>query len=202
MNTVLLTLAVLLVILVLLLAVPIELVFDVTRIDRFSTNVKVKWLFGLIRFSVNKPDTSAAQPKETTKAETMIKTKQQKTTTSSSNLIAALKQSAFRRRVYRFVKDLLRATHSRDIFLRLRIGLGDPADTGRLWIFLGPVAAIAANAGDAVIRIEPEFINPTFEIDGRGAFRLMPLEFITLVIAFMLSPTTLRAWRTLRRGSY
>lgn len=202
MNTVLLSLAVLLVILVLLLAVPVELVFAIKRSDEISTNVKVKWLFGLIRFSVNKPGTSAAQPKKTTKADTMIKTKQQKTTTSSSNLIVALKQSAFRRRVYRFVKDLLRATHSRDIFLRLRIGLGDPADTGRLWIFLGPMAAIAANTGDAVIRIEPEFINPAFEIDGRGAFRLMPLEFIALVIAFMLSPSTLRAWRTLRRGNH
>jgi hypothetical protein len=188
MNAVLTSLVILLVTLIVLLAVPIELAFDVKRIDRTYTRVKIRWLFGLIRFSINRPGTGAENLEEKSKARAITKTKKQQSTIPSSNLIGTIKQSAFRRRVYRFVRNLLRLTHSHDIYFRLRIGLGDAANTGRLWIFLGPISALAANTSNAEIRIEPEFINTAFEFDGRGAFRLMPLEFITLLITFLLPP--------------
>jgi hypothetical protein len=96
---------------------------------------------------------------------------------------------------------LLRATHARNLYLRLRIGLGDPADTGRLWAIIGPIAGLAQNLRSAMVRIEPEFMDPVFEVESRGQFRLLPIQLIALTAAFVLSPTMLRAWWLLRRGS-
>ena len=96
---------------------------------------------------------------------------------------------------------MLRATHGRDLFLRLRIGLGDPADTGRLWAVVGPVAGLAQNLRSAVVRIEPEFMDPVFEVESHGQFRLVPIQLIALTAAFVLSPTMLRVWRQLRQES-
>ena len=47
-------------------------------------------------------------------------------------MLAVVRQSGFRRRLYRLVKDLVRAAHLQRLRLRIRLGLGDPADTGRL----------------------------------------------------------------------
>ena len=96
---------------------------------------------------------------------------------------------------------MLRATHARNLFLRLRIGLGDPADTGRLWAVIGPIAGMAQNFRSAALRIEPEFMDPAFEVESHGQFRLVPIQFIAMTAAFMLSPTMLRAWRHLLGGN-
>ncbi|MDX1813007.1 MAG: DUF2953 domain-containing protein, partial [Gammaproteobacteria bacterium] len=111
-----------------------------------------------------------------------------------------LKQSAFRSRLFKFIKDVLRATHLHDLKLRIRIGLGDPADTGQAWAFFGPLAAMAANVRKAEVRIEPEFMDSVFEIYSYGRFHLVPFEFIALTIAFALSPPSLRAWRSMRQA--
>ena len=84
--------------------------------------------------------------------------------------------------------------------MRARLGLGDPAETGRLWALLGPLNAAARNLARIDLQIEPEFLDPVFEFDARGACRLVPLRFLALAAAFLLSPATLRAWRTAGTG--
>ena len=116
---------------------------------------------------------------------------------SGLNFIGVLKQAAFRRRAYRFVTDLLRATHLHDLQLWARLGLGDPADTGRLWVVVGPLSAAAQHVRSAHVHIEPEFMEPVFELRAAGRLRLIPLQFLGLLVAFALSPPSIRAWRTL-----
>ena len=135
------------------------------------------------------------------KKKLQVKTKKRKQFGNVRNIIALLKQSAFSRRFIRFIKDILRATHARDLYLRLRIGLGDPADTGRLWGLLGPIAGILTNLRPAEVRIEPEFTDPVLEVESHGEFHLIPLQFIGLATAFVVSPATLNAWFTLRRSN-
>ena len=118
---------------------------------------------------------------------------------SAGGLFLLLKQRSFRRRVYKFVRDMSRATHARNLFFRLRVGVGDPADTGRLWAIIGPVAGMMQNLRSVAVHIEPEFMDPVFEVESHGQFRFVPIQLITLTAAFMLSPTMLRAWRRLRR---
>lgn len=206
MSSILTGIAILSGLLVLLLAIPIDLAFKINRIQQISGHVSIRWLFGLVGFRINIPDT--AKTGKTTTSNHLKNRKSHKIKSSAvkkqqlnaPRFFSALKQSAFRRRFIRFIKDLLRAAHTHELFFCFRIGLGDPADTGQLWALLGPVAAIAANIRSAVVRIEPEFINPAFEMQSHGKFRLIPIQFIALVIAFALSPPSIRVWRSLRQN--
>ena len=199
MGAALLIVAVLFGLLVLALAVPIDVAFRFEGIEAFRGQIKIRWLFGLVRFRFTLP--GAAQPKppkpepEPRAAEVP---KKPKARGRRANVLAALRQAAFRRRAYRFIKDLVRAAHAHRLYLRLRLGLGDPADTGRLWAFVGPLSALAQNFPNAEVRIEPEFMDPVCEFEAHGRFVLIPLQFIALAIAFALSPPSIRAWRTLK----
>ena len=185
-----------------LLAVPIDLAFNIDRTNQTQGEVKVRWLFGLLRYSVNIPDNEKPRKlKKKNRTKTQTKTKNPASPKSSLNVLALLKQPAFRQRLIKFLKDLLRASHYRDLFLRLRIGLDDPADTGQLWALMGPIAVMASSMRSASVHIEPEFMDPVFEVQSHGKFRFIPLEFIVLAIGFALSPPSLRAWRSLRHSN-
>ena len=197
MTAILLSIAILLALLLGLLAVPVKVAFRIDRIHETTGHVNFGWLFGLVRFRIAIPgtvDTESQRKRRPAK-------KQQKKIGNPRGVFVLLKQPAFRQRTIRFIKNVLRAVHPRDLYLRLRIGLGDPADTGRLWVILGPAAGIAANLRGAEVRIEPEFMDPALEVESHGEFRLVPLQFIALTIVFVLSLTTLRAYRTLRQSS-
>jgi len=184
---------------VLLFAVPVAVAFQFRGIKAFTGQVTIRWLFGLVRFRIRVPDVSVfrTQKKKTAAHATRPNAKVRKRR-AGANVLSVLKQTAFRDRALRLVRDLLRAAHLHQLHLRMRVGLGDPADTGRLWALVGPLSAAAQNLRVMEIRIEPEFIDPVFEFETRGRFRLIPLQFLGLAIAFVLSPPSLRAWRTLR----
>ena len=111
------------------------------------------------------------------------------------SIFRALRQTAFRRRIILFIHDLWHAVHKRDISLRLRVGLGDPADTGQLWAMLGPVAGMLADTQAASIEIEPEFFDATLELDSSGDIRFIPLQMIYLTVGLLLSPPV---WRGIK----
>lgn len=201
MGVALLVIAVLLGLVVLLLAVPADVAFHFRRIEAFAGEIAVRWLFGLVRFRINVPRAARPKPSKPVPKRKAAETRQKpKARGRGPEVFAVLRQAAFRRRVYRFVKDLVRAAHARDLYLRLRLGLGDAADTGRLWAFVGPLSALAQNVPNAEVRVEPEFVDPVFEFEASGRVLLIPLQFVALAIAFALSPSSIRAWRTLRRG--
>ena len=185
-----------LLLLLFLLAVPVTVAFRVERIEKINGQVSFQWLFGLVRFRIGIP---GAEPRH--KRTLAKRTGKRWSGNDARGVLALLKQSAFRRRAVQFIKDVLSAAHTRDLYLRLRIGLGDPADTGRLWAVLGPLAGIAASLRSGEVRIEPEFMDSVLEVRSHGEFRLIPLQFIALAASFAVSPATLRAWRTLRRSN-
>jgi len=185
---------------VLLLAVPVAVAFRFHGVEAFAGQVTIRWLFGLVRFRIAVPDVSKSRPRKKKEIETHATRPNAKAPKrrAGANVLAVLRQSAFRARVLRFVRDLLRAAHLHQLHLQMRVGLGDPAETGRLWALVGPLSAAARNLRAMEIRIEPEFIDPVFEFEMRGQFRLIPLQFLALAIAFVLSPPSMRAWCTLR----
>lgn len=200
MAAVALTLGLLLAFLVALLAVPLTVAFSVHRVEQTRGEIRFRWLFGLVRFRLRFPrdgeDRSQGAPAPARRAKSSRRAKRKGRAVAMLSLI---RESAFRQRIHRFIRDMFRATHPRDLFLRLRIGLGDPADTGLLWALVGPVAGMAQNVASAVVRIEPDFIDPAFEVEGHGRFRLVPIQFIATTLTFLLSPTMLRAWWRLAR---
>ena len=117
-----------------------------------------------------------------------------------AQLVAVLRQPAFRRRVLRLVTALVRVAHVSRLRLRVRLGLGDPADTGRLWAVVGPLSAVSHGLPGADVSIVPEFVEPALELRARGRLRVIPLQVLALAFSFALSPASFRAFRTLRSG--
>jgi len=200
-SSIALTLGLLPVLLIVLLAVPLTVMFSIRRIEETQGQVRFLWLFGLVRFQLRFPGVAKACSRPApAPAKKAISPRPGRKQVSAGRLFSLIWTPACRRRVHKFIRDMWRATHPRDLFLRLRIGLGDPADTGRLWAIVGPIAGMAGNLRSAEVRLEPEFIDPAFEVEGHGQFRLVPVQFIAMTVAFMLSPIMLRAWWRLYRG--
>ena len=178
--------------LLLLLAVPIELAFRCRGIDDLDAQLRLGWLFGLVHLDL--PRRGARRPGHRKVAKPPAKTRN----SARAKGLGLLRQEAFRRRAWRLLQDLLRALHVHDLALRLRLGLGDPADTGRLWAFVGPLGAALRPRRNVRLDLQPEFGDAVLDFDARGRLTLVPLQFLILAAAFALSPPSIRAWRTLR----
>jgi len=99
----------------------------------------------------------------------------------------------------RFVREVWRAFRKRDLQLHIRVGLGDPADTGQLWAMFGPLSGLLSTLEDASVELEPDFVDAVFELDSRGKVSVIPLRLIYLVLGLLLSPPFWRGMRRMRR---
>lgn len=183
---------------VLLLAVPVGAAFRVQGIDDLQGWFTVRWLFGLVRLEWRLPGASAnaRRTQRARRSRALAARVGRGARGSPDDALGWLRNAGVRRRVVRLVADLLGAVRVHDLRLHLRCGLGDPADTGRLWAVLGPCSVVAGGFQRADIRIEPEFAEAMFEFDAGGRCELVPLRLLLPAITFALSPAMLRAWRT------
>ena len=177
-----------------LLVIPLSLSFSISQNQQLQGYAQIRWLFGLVKFQTHFPGETKA-PKHKKSSPTK-KSKPHKPGNNGRNFVGLFKQQQFRQHIIKFIKNMLRASHAKDLYLRLRIGLGDPADTGMLWAMMGPVSGMFKNLQGMTVTIEPEFIDAVLEIESHGRFKFIPLQFIALMMAFTLSPVTIRAWRT------
>lgn len=177
-----------LLLLIALLAIPVTLSFKMTWQQNFQSDVRLLWLFGLVRARI--PITPTSSPKENKPAKKGHHPK--RFSSKKQNAFSVVKQKAFRQRMSRFIRELWHSIQKKDVNLRLRIGLGDPADTGQLWAFVGPVTGMLSNVPETSINIEPDFYDSTFEMDSSGNIRLIPLQLIYLAAGLLLSPPV---WR-------
>ena len=169
-----------------ILAVPITLKFQMSWKQSYQGNIKLRWLFGLVSVQLSpfKSETSSQDGEELEQIITLIEQSHRK----KRNAFALIRQKSFRQRVIKFISDIWHAIQKRDVNLRVCIGLGDPADTGQLWAFIGPVAGMLSNAKEVLIEIEPDFFDANFELDSAGSIRIIPLQLIYLTIGLLLSP--------------
>lgn len=182
-------LLVFLTLLVVLLAIPLTLTFRVSFKNTLkSGDIKVGWLFGLLR--VNVPTKKILSP---TQPQAGFKPKKLKKTSKKKKHLSDFMETKFLFRAISFIQDMWRAIHKEDINARIRIGLGDPADTGQLWAVVGPTAGLLHSVPNVTIHIEPEFYKTTFEADGSGKIRIIPVYIIYLLAGFLLSPSVWRA---------
>ncbi len=191
--------ALFMVLLVGLLAIPITLDFKFAWHQALEQNVRVRWAFGLVDVRIPSADGRDESKKRAVPSEK--KRRKAQSSGGPRHVFAAIKDGRFRRRILRFARDLWQAVRKQSIFLRFRIGLGDPADTGRLWSVIGPIAGMLSAVRDATIQIEPEFFDPTFEVDSSGSIRLVPLYILGLVLGLLLSPSVWRGVKILRGGT-
>ncbi len=182
-------------VLIALLAIPVSLRFQVSWPDGESNDIELSWAFGLVRKHI-RPSEAESDTSEIVEREPRKKRSKSRGR-SDFSAIRALRQREFRRRIGRFISDVWCAVHKEDVQLRLRIGLGDPAATGELWAFLGPLAGILGASREVSLIVKPEFIDEILELDGHGCVRVIPLQLLYHVASLMLSPAI---WRGLRQA--
>lgn len=197
MSAALVAVAALLALLALLLAVPLQLAFWLRQGEALSGRLTIGWLFGLVRVRVPIGSLRSAGP-----AEGIRRRPQRQPQASRRGAVAwaLLRDARFRRRAWRLVHDLVDAVHWRRFELRLRLGLGDPADTGQLWAGLGPLALLMAQRHPQV-RIEPDFAQAALGLRAVGQLWVMPLRVLWLGAGFALAASSIRAGQWLRGDS-
>ncbi len=185
-----------LLLLLLLLAVPVTLTYRLGWQRQLRGEARLLWLFGLVRVQLAPPadrrQGAEAQPGDDS---TEAKPKRAR---RKFNPLPALRQKAFRQRILRFARDLWRALRKRDLYLRIRVGLGDPADTGLLWALCGPLSGLLATVEQASVELEPEFVDAVFEFDSGGKLSVIPLQLLYLALGLLCSPTFWRGMRQMR----
>ena len=185
-----------LLLLIVLLAIPITLTFKVSWSQDLQGYIKLQWAFGLVRVRFPLTQSKATPPACDERARKSSRV--ERLPRKKSNTFSAIRKKAFRRRMIRYIRDFWHAIQKRNVNLWIRIGLGDPADTGQLWAFVGPVSGMLANMQEATIAIEPEFFENTFELDSSGSVRIIPLQIIFLTIGLLLSPPVWRGIKQMR----
>lgn len=197
MATAAFTFLLVLVLLLALLAVPVSLDYQFSWQRKPEGRAVLEWLFGLVRVQLAPPATRRRAPaRKRSEKPPAAKTKP---AAKKFNPLPALRQKAFRRRILRFVRELWRALRKRDLYLRVRVGLGDPADTGRLWALCGPLSGWLSSLEGASIELEPEFVDAVLEIDSRGQLSVIPLQLLYLALGLLCSPPFWRGLRQMRR---
>ncbi len=191
--------AIVVLVLAAVLAVPLSLAYRLNWQQRLRGEATLCWLFGLVRIRLRPPrDGKPARRKKREKDSTATKTKPAR---KKLRPLAALRQPAFRQRMLRFAREFWRTIRKRDLHLRIRIGLGDPADTGQLWALCGPLSGMLANIDEASIELEAEFVDAVFEVDSGGEIRVIPLQLVYLVLGLLLSPPFWRGMRRMREAA-
>lgn len=186
-----LLLAVLLLV-VALLAVPLEWTFKLRQEQgQREGESHIRWLFGLVRVRTD-GSAKAMTSEEPEKTGKPIKKARR------SKPLAAIFVEGFVARVLTLVRRLITSIHIHHLDLHSRIGLGDPADTGRLWAFIGPLGVLLAQPRATSVRIEPDFYNEVLDFTSDGRIHVVPLRLLWVVLGFLVSPNTWRAWRATR----
>lgn len=159
---------------ILLLIIPIDIIFSLQRCPSIQRRISVYLMFGLIRFPVPSRCIRNLFRQRSRRKESKVKRSQ----SQLRRVIIVLKSKGFSCRLLKFISDMYKAMRIRILNLRFILGLDDPANTGRLWAFIGPISNIFANLYIPNIYIEPDFMAETFYVEGKGEIRIIPMRVL------------------------
>jgi hypothetical protein len=186
------------VLVVLLLVIPVDVDLRLERGHFFRYRLGVRWLYGLVGKEIE-PGTSEEVP-EARKEPAKKKRRRREKAGGPQHILAMLRSKGFLRGVARLTRRLLRAARFRDVAVWLRAGFEDPASTGLACGLLLPVVAYLRELYPSAIDVAPDFSRETFQFAFAGQMRITPVNLLWPVVAFGLSPSTIRGLVALRRG--
>jgi hypothetical protein len=172
-----------------LLFVPIDL--SVAATSRREVRVGGRWLFGIVRFQGGESAARRRVRREPRRG----KKRGRKPTSPRRALGVGRRMMAIEGLlpgVLRLIRDLVQSVRWRRGSLSLRIGLGDPADTGEL---CGVVWGAMACLPDPRIQIvfEPDFYEACFEAEAEVVCRITPARMVGRLLRFAVSRPARRA---------
>ena len=178
--------------LVLLLSVPIDLSFSLEGDESFRSRVRIGWLFGLVG-----KDLGGGEKGKEPKQEKKPRKQGRRSKRSPRPFLAAVRTGGFPRHSLRFARRMLRAIRVRELNLGLQVGLGDPAETGRLLGLMSPVAACVDAVPRFHMSVEPDFNEETFWGYCNGSVRIYPIRMVPPIVLFALSLTSFRGFKAM-----
>ena len=174
-------------VLILILCVPLEIVFNVNVPGKPRIRFKLLWLFGLVGREMvgrEKPEEKAAPEKPKLKKKKKRRFK---------DIFVLMRTKGLLKQFQIFVRDLLRCLKIRDLNADIRVGLGSPDDTGQLFAFVGPPVFWLSSTLPFRVNMQPAFEDEaTFEGHARGKVKLRPIQLFIPISRFLFSPATLR----------
>ena len=181
----------------LVLAIPVDAVFDLDVHGKPRLKIRMLWLFGLVSFDAGGIKGKPKDVKEPTKPkEKPARPKKKAGLTETWRQFEMVFEILRTKGLLNEVKRLIiRLFHSFDITQingDFSIGLFDPADTGFLF---GIIAAVTIPFGQPLtgnFRLHPSFDGPALEGNLHGIVRVQPIYLVAPVLLFIFSPPLLR----------
>ena len=178
----------------LLLCIPVDLTFTYQRGESSRSRMRIGWLFGLIGKELGGEKQSGERKPKKMKAKTRRR--------SFPESLAVLRARGFAGRLFLLARRLVRSVQVRDLDIDFQLGTGDPAETGLLCGAMASSVALVQPGFSPNIRIEPNFVEETYEGHASGVVRAYPIKLIPPLLAFALSPATFRGVRAMRRSKH
>lgn len=163
------------------LALAVDPEFDDTKAPRPSSNrARLTWAWGAVAIDLTdgrRAGRSKPQPRRPLRLPPWSR-------------LGALVQPA-----WLLVRRVARGLKTRNLEIHGEVDLDDPAETGALWVMLGPLADWLATQLDAIVEIVPRFDGGRSWVRASGQFRLVPVRILGPLLAFASTPALWRAAR-------
>jgi len=177
----------------LFLCIPIELVLHASTQGTPKFSLKLVWLFGLVSRDVRQAGKKTRQKRE---AEFSGKVgsdwlKRIRVT------FEILQTKGLLTQLRRFIIRTFKRIQVKELAANLRVDLENPADTGLLFAFIGPVNLLIDYFLSYPIKIEPSFTGESLLTGyANGVVKVMPIQMTASVIGLALS---LPAFRVIKK---
>ena len=182
------------VLIVFTLSLPVDLRVHVDVSGRPKFRMRLSWLFGLVSKEIAKKKEKPKDKKKVAKGERVFKDG----VLSARTVIKILRARGLLRQIKLLLKGILRLPRIKDLVADLKVGLGDPADTGLLFAIIGPTTSFLGSYFPNRIKVQPSFADEAvLEGSLHGALRLKPIQFIPPMLRFILSLPTIRVVKIL-----
>lgn len=175
---------------VFILWVPLDFTITIDVYEKPKIRLKLIWLFGLISKEIPGARKKRAEKQKGEKGRLKLRWG------DIGFILKTLRTKGLLRNIRKLVKSVFSCLRFRDMETDFRIGLGDPANTGLLFAFIGPAAAGIGAANISRISLQPSFEdNPTLEGYSHGTAMMRPIRLVLPLMRFTFSPPTARiAW--------
>lgn len=202
------TIAAILLLTILLLAIPVNLVFALKKDDVWRGRIVVYWLFGLTHKTLRPGrEDKARRLRRRGRLRKSISSVSRKLVKRRRYLFSILRSEGFMRRAAYLVRDLLRSLRPRRFRFQCVVGLDDPADTGRMMGVLAPLRVFAGRKmafgqdSNVAFEVTPDFTGRRCTGYWCASVRFVPLKLIGVFLGFLFSPPVFRAARGLIQRS-
>ncbi len=187
-------LASLAVLIVFALSLPLDLRAHVDVYGRPKFRMRLSWLFGLVSKEIAKKEKKPEDKKKTVRGKRMPR----KRGTGAITILEILRARGLLGQIKLLLKGILRLPRIKDLAADLKVGLGDPADTGLLFALIGPATFFVGSSFPNQIKVQPSFADEAvLEGSLHGTLRLRPIQLIPPLLRFVFSLPTIRVAKIL-----